>query len=84
MVLGAVFNRNKREQDPNKTIQTSRLIKTDLCLVSVIIHCQKRGSEVLLGDESHMYFYEQGSMTQVRVVVCVMTPVLVTKGNSIF
>ncbi|XP_040186973.1 probable low-specificity L-threonine aldolase 2 [Rana temporaria] len=33
-------------------------------LIAVIIHCRKKGSEVLLGDESHMYFYEQGSMTQ--------------------
>ncbi|XP_040186976.1 probable low-specificity L-threonine aldolase 2 [Rana temporaria] len=33
-------------------------------LIAVIIHCRKKGSEVLLGDESHMYFYEQRSMTQ--------------------
>ncbi|XP_040294503.1 probable low-specificity L-threonine aldolase 2 [Bufo bufo] len=34
-------------------------------LISVMVHCRFRGSEVLVGDESHMVFYEQGSVAQV-------------------
>lgn len=37
-------------------------------LISVMVHCQIRGSEVLIGDESHMSFYEQGSAAQVAGV----------------
>ncbi|XP_073416003.1 uncharacterized protein [Dendrobates tinctorius] len=37
-------------------------------LISVMVHCRLRGSEVLVGDESHMFFYEQGNMAQVAGV----------------
>ncbi|XP_075701827.1 uncharacterized protein LOC142665903 isoform X2 [Rhinoderma darwinii] len=37
-------------------------------LISVMVHCPVRGSEVLVGDESHLYFYEQGSAAQVAGV----------------
>ncbi|XP_075072821.1 uncharacterized protein LOC142161255 isoform X2 [Mixophyes fleayi] len=37
-------------------------------LISVMGHCRIRGGEVLLGDESHMYIYEQGSIAQVAGV----------------
>ncbi|XP_069808815.1 uncharacterized protein [Dendropsophus ebraccatus] len=37
-------------------------------LISVMVHCRVRGSEVLLGAESHLYFYEQGSVAQVAGV----------------
>ncbi|XP_077314786.1 uncharacterized protein LOC143935059 isoform X3 [Lithobates pipiens] len=37
-------------------------------LIAVMSHCRRRGAEVLLGDESHMYIYEQGSMAQVAGV----------------
>ncbi|XP_055337586.1 uncharacterized protein LOC129587732 isoform X2 [Paramacrobiotus metropolitanus] len=33
-------------------------------LISVMIHCQDRGSEVLLGDKSHIFMYEQGGISQ--------------------
>ncbi|XP_040293391.1 probable low-specificity L-threonine aldolase 2 [Bufo bufo] len=38
-------------------------------LISVMVHCRVRGSEVLVGDESHMVFYEQGSVAQVAGVL---------------
>ncbi|XP_072259538.1 L-allo-threonine aldolase-like isoform X2 [Pyxicephalus adspersus] len=37
-------------------------------LISVMSHCRMRGAEVLLGDESHMNIYEQGSIAQVAGV----------------
>ncbi|XP_056405820.1 uncharacterized protein LOC130297404 [Hyla sarda] len=37
-------------------------------LISVMVHCRVRGSEVLVGDESHICFYEQGSSAQVAGV----------------
>ncbi|XP_073463017.1 uncharacterized protein [Aquarana catesbeiana] len=37
-------------------------------LIAVMSHCRRRGAEVLLGDESHMNIYEQGSMAQVAGV----------------
>ncbi|KAM9296322.1 uncharacterized protein PAF06_017229 [Gastrophryne carolinensis] len=37
-------------------------------LISVMCHCRARGAELLLGDESHMYIYEQGSVAQVAGV----------------
>ena len=41
-------------------------------LISVLIHCP-RGSEVILGDESHIYNYEQGGASHVGG--CVLHPV---------
>lgn len=29
------------------------------------MHCQERGSEIIVGDESHIHYYEQGGMAQV-------------------
>ncbi|XP_040186972.1 probable low-specificity L-threonine aldolase 2 [Rana temporaria] len=37
-------------------------------LIAVMSHCRRRGAEVLLGDESHMNIYEQGSIAQVAGV----------------
>ncbi|KAM4030996.1 uncharacterized protein ACNLHF_018578 [Anomaloglossus baeobatrachus] len=37
-------------------------------LISVMVHCRLRGSEVLVGDNSHLFFYEQGSVAQVAGV----------------
>ncbi|KAG8548760.1 hypothetical protein GDO81_024295 [Engystomops pustulosus] len=37
-------------------------------LISVMVHCRHRASEILLGDESHLYFYEQGGVAQVAGV----------------
>src|SRR5215216_4523275 len=34
-------------------------------LVSVLSHCPHRGSTVLLGDQSHIFFYEQGGASAV-------------------
>lgn len=33
-------------------------------LISVLVHCGSRGSEVLLGDQSHLFLYEQAGMAQ--------------------
>src|SRR5829696_7049809 len=41
-------------------------------LISVLVHCP-RGSEVILGDESHIYHYEQGGACHVGG--CVLHPV---------
>ncbi|KAM3923209.1 uncharacterized protein RB166_012323 [Leptodactylus fuscus] len=37
-------------------------------LVSVMVHCRVRGSEVLVGDEADMFLYEQGSIAQLAGV----------------
>uniref|UniRef100_H2XWI3 Aromatic amino acid beta-eliminating lyase/threonine aldolase domain-containing protein n=1 Tax=Ciona intestinalis TaxID=7719 RepID=H2XWI3_CIOIN len=33
-------------------------------LISVMCHCWQRGSEVLLGDQSHIHRFEQGGIAQ--------------------
>jgi threonine aldolase len=33
-------------------------------LVAVLVHCNKRGAEAIVGDNAHMFLYEQGSMAQ--------------------
>lgn len=33
-------------------------------LLAVLCHCTARGSEVILGDQSHIYYYEQGNVAQ--------------------
>ena len=33
-------------------------------LVSVLVHCEVRGCEVILGDASHVHIYEQGGISQ--------------------
>lgn len=33
--------------------------------LSVMVHCRERGDEMLLGDLSHIYIYEQGGSAQV-------------------
>ena len=32
-------------------------------LAAVLAHCRERGSEVIVGDESHVYQYEAGGMS---------------------
>ncbi|XP_010463930.1 PREDICTED: probable low-specificity L-threonine aldolase 2 [Camelina sativa] len=32
-------------------------------LISVLIHCDERGSEVILGDDSHIHIYENGGVS---------------------
>ena len=34
-------------------------------LVSVLTHCQVRGSEVILGDNSHIHIYENGGISTI-------------------
>mmetsp|Transcript_35638 Transcript_35638/g.67234 ORF Transcript_35638/g.67234 Transcript_35638/m.67234 type:complete len:381 (-) Transcript_35638:227-1369(-) len=34
-------------------------------LISVMVHCERRGSEVILGSESHIHIYEQGGIAQI-------------------
>jgi threonine aldolase len=33
-------------------------------LLAALCHCNTRGSEMIVGDESHMFFYEQGNAAQ--------------------
>ncbi|XP_053309184.1 uncharacterized protein LOC128471293 isoform X2 [Spea bombifrons] len=37
-------------------------------LISVMCHCRTRGAEIIVGDESHMYIYEQGGAAQIAGV----------------
>lgn len=37
-------------------------------LISVMCHCNERGAELLLGDESHIHLYEQGGASQLAGV----------------
>ncbi|KAL2644803.1 hypothetical protein R1flu_012390 [Riccia fluitans] len=32
-------------------------------LIAVLVHCEVRGSEVILGSESHIHYYEQGGIS---------------------
>jgi len=34
-------------------------------LIAVMVHCQTRGSEVILGDQSHISLYEQGGISTI-------------------
>src|SRR3954471_23781085 len=38
-------------------------------LISLLAHCPNRGAEVLLGDQSHIFFYEQGGASAVGSLV---------------
>ncbi|XP_076047701.1 uncharacterized protein LOC143029137 [Oratosquilla oratoria] len=33
-------------------------------LISILVHCGQRGSEVLLGDQAHIFLYEQAGIAQ--------------------
>lgn len=37
-------------------------------LCCVMVHCWTRGQEILVGDKSHIYFYEQGGVSQLAGV----------------
>lgn len=34
-------------------------------LISVLVHCEIRGSEVILGDNSHIFIYENGGIATI-------------------
>ena len=34
-------------------------------LISVLVHCDIRGSEVILGDNSHIHIYENGGISTI-------------------
>lgn len=34
-------------------------------LISVLVHCEIRGSEVILGDNSHIHMYENGGISTI-------------------
>lgn len=36
-------------------------------LLAVMVHCQKRGSEVFLGSLSHIFLYEQANLAQASI-----------------
>ncbi|MBN3307583.1 THA2 aldolase, partial [Amia calva] len=33
-------------------------------LIAVMVHCRERGAEIIVGDQSHLHIYEQGSSAQ--------------------
>jgi threonine aldolase len=33
-------------------------------LLAALVHCHARGAEMILGDQSHIFFYEQGNAAQ--------------------
>ena len=37
-------------------------------LIAVMVHCKRRGDEILLGDQSHISLYEQGGVAQIAGV----------------
>jgi threonine aldolase len=37
-------------------------------LIALLTHCKLRGSEAIVGDESHILHYEQTGAAQVRIV----------------
>ncbi|XP_046359363.2 probable low-specificity L-threonine aldolase 2 [Haliotis rufescens] len=43
-------------------------------LISVVNHCQGRFQEAIVGDRSHMFLYEVGSMAQFAGVQCYTAP----------
>ncbi|XP_067672667.1 uncharacterized protein [Haliotis asinina] len=43
-------------------------------IISVISHCQGRFQEAIVGDKSHMFLYELGSMAQFAGVQCYPAP----------
>ncbi|KAJ1128819.1 hypothetical protein NDU88_007193 [Pleurodeles waltl] len=47
-------------------------------LVSVMCHCRNRGEELLVGDQAHLYLYEQGGVAQIAGV----SPRLVTNLSN--
>lgn len=40
--------------------------------IAVLGHCEHRGSEVLLGDQAHIFLYEQAGMAQVSALHCLL------------
>ncbi|KAG1681940.1 putative low-specificity L-threonine aldolase 2 [Nymphon striatum] len=34
-------------------------------LIALLVYCEERGSEVIVGDEAHIHYYEQGGMAQI-------------------
>lgn len=48
-------------------------------LVSLLSHCPNRGASILLGDQSHIFFYEQGGASAVGSLVYHTLP---TKTNG--
>ncbi|XP_071443686.1 uncharacterized protein [Hetaerina americana] len=43
-------------------------------LIAIMVHCTRRGSEVLLGDLTHTVLYEQGGAAQIAGVSLCMLP----------
>uniref|UniRef100_A0A061RUN0 Threonine aldolase n=1 Tax=Tetraselmis sp. GSL018 TaxID=582737 RepID=A0A061RUN0_9CHLO len=37
-------------------------------LIAIMVHCDSRGSEMILGDKSHIHIYEQGGCSQIAAV----------------
>ena len=51
-------------------------------LLSVMVHCNERGSEMFLGDKSHIFLYEQGGASFVSS--CLVVLVLVKTNYFLF
>lgn len=35
-------------------------------LLAIMVHCERRGAEVIVGASSHVFLYEQGSVQRIR------------------
>ncbi|KAL9999764.1 putative pyridoxal phosphate-dependent transferase, major domain-containing protein [Helianthus debilis subsp. tardiflorus] len=52
-------------------------------LISVLVHCEIRGSEVILGNNSHIHIYKNGGMLE-HVLQLILTPALDFNGYQRF
>ncbi|EER08890.1 L-allo-threonine aldolase, putative [Perkinsus marinus ATCC 50983] len=43
-------------------------------LVAMLVHCEKKGSEIILGDKAHMHIYEQGGYSTIAGAHCRTVP----------
>ena len=51
------------------TLIATVIIKTrNLIQVSIMTHCNERGSEMFVGDKAHIFLYEQGGASYVSII----------------
>ena len=48
----------------------------DLDLITVMVHCEGRGLEAIVGHKSHILLNEQGGIAQVCLTVIAMWPLV--------
>jgi threonine aldolase len=77
-VLGFDPTAHKLEMEVAKIMQKEAALfvpsGTMANLISVMVHCEVRGSEVILGDNSHIHVYENGGISTIGGVHAKMVP----------